>query len=71
MVVALLMALMVLHCRLVVMVMFLNHLERQRFMMGRAARCLDGSSHALNGQCCHQQPKQKCLEDAIHFISLA
>lgn len=39
--------------------------------MSLAARCLDRRGKPLNGKRGHQQPKQQCLEDAIHEISLA
>jgi len=45
-----------------------SDLERRRCrdMMIQSARRLDDSRHALNGQGGYQQPKQKCLEKAIH-----
>ena len=68
-------------CCLVVMLMgrrhcfIMNHWHHgngSRFvMMARSARRIDGRSHALHGQRRNQYPKQDCLEDTIHGISLA
>jgi hypothetical protein len=40
-------------------------------VMTRSARRFNDSSHALKRQGGHQQPKQKCLEDTVHFKSLS
>jgi len=50
-----------------IMVMFgYFHYSKRRVVMPWSTRRFDDRSHALEGQNGNQQPKQKCLEDAIH-----
>jgi hypothetical protein len=47
------------------------HYSKRRVVMPWSTRRFDDSSHALHGQNGDYEPKQKCLEDAIHLICLA